>query len=177
MNLRNLQIKRRLQLNLVLVFISFTLFIILTLNTFKTSLLEQKYEKTQNVVEVAYKVIEYNFSRIASEGISTEQAQKDAMGVIGALRYDETNYYWINDYTAKMVMHPIKPALIGKDLSGFQDPNGTQLFQNFVNIVNKHGHGFVPFLWAKPGFDDPVDKIGYVKVLKNGTGLLAQVFI
>ena len=167
MNLRNLQIKRRLQLNLVLVFISFTLFIILTLNTFKTSLLEQKYEKTQNVVEVAYKVIEYNFSRIASEGISTEQAQKDAMDVIGALRYDETNYYWINDYTAKMVMHPIKPALIGKDLSGFQDPNGTQLFQNFVNIVNKHGHGFVPFLWAKPGFDDPVDKIGYVKGFKE----------
>ena len=176
MNLRNLQIKRRLQLNLLLVFISFTLFIILTLNTFKKSLLEQKYEKIQNVVEVAYKVIEYNFSRIASEGIPTEQAQKDAMSIIGALRYDKNNYYWINDYTAKMVMHPIKPGLIGKDLSNFKDPNGTKLFQDFVNIVNKDGDGFVSFLWAKPGFDEPVDKAGYVKGFKEwnwiiGTGI------
>ncbi len=167
MNLRKLPIKRRLQLNLVIVFVSFAIFILLTLNAFKTSLLEQKYQKTQNIVEVAHQAIKYNFSRIASEGISTEQAQKDAMSTIGALRYDNTNYYWINDYSATMVMHPIKPNLNGKDLSKFKDPNGTQLFQEMVNVVNKQGHGFVPYFWAKPGYDDPVAKIGYVKGFKE----------
>lgn len=167
MNLRNLQIKRRLQLNLVGVFISFATFILLTLNAYKTSLLEQKYEKTKNIVEIAHKVIEYNFSRIASEGISSEQAQKDAMNTISALRYDKTNYYWINDYTATMVMHSIKPALNGKNLSGFKDPNGTRLFQEMINVVKKQGHGFVPYFWEKPGFDDPVAKISYVKGFKE----------
>jgi len=167
MNLRSLQIKRRLQLNLVGVFISFVIFIFFTLNAYKASLLEQKYNKTQNIVEVAHKVIEYNFSRIATEGISSEQAQTDAKNTIAALRYDKTNYYWINDYTATMVMHSIKPALNGKDLSGFKDPNGTQLFQEMVDVVKKQGQGFVPYFWAKPGFDDPVAKISYVKGFKD----------
>ena len=163
MNLRNLQIKHRLQLNLVIIFISFAIFILLSLDAVKTSLLEQKYEKTQNIVEVAYKVIEYNFSRIASEGISPEQAQKDAMSTIAALRYDETNYYWINDYQATMVMHSVKPALNGKNLADFKDPNGNQLFQKMTDIVKSKGQGFVPYFWAKPGFDAPVAKISYVK--------------
>lgn len=167
MNLRNLKIKRRLQLNVFIVFVSFTIVIFLTLNAFKTSLLQQKYHKTQNIVEVAHNIIEYNFSRIASENISTEQAQKSAMDTIRALRYDGDSYYWINDYSATMIMHPIKPALVGKNLSGFKDPNGTQLFQEMVDIVTKQGQGFVPYFWAKPGFDDPVAKIGYVKGFKQ----------
>jgi len=167
MNLRTLKIKRRLQLNLVIVFIAFTIVILFMLNAFKTSLLDQKYEKTQNLVEVAHKVIKYNFSRITSENISVEQAQKDAMSAIAALRYDKTNYFWINDYKATMVMHPIKPALNGKDLSGFKDPNGTLLFREMVNVVKSKGQGFVPYFWAKPGFDDPVAKIGYVKGFKE----------
>jgi methyl-accepting chemotaxis protein len=167
MGLRNLQIKRRLQLNLIIVFISFTVFILFTLNAVKTSLLEQKYEKTQNIVEIAYKVIEYNFSRITSEGISSEQAQKAAMSTIAALRYDKTNYYWINDYNATMVIHSIKPSLNGKDLSAFKDPKGTLLFQEIANVVKKQGQGFVPYFWAKPGFDAPVAKISYVKGFKE----------
>ena len=167
MNLRNLQIKHRLQLNLVIIFISFTIFILLSLDAFKTSLLEQKYEKTQNIVEVAYKVIEYNFSRITSENISPEQAQKDAMSTIAALRYDEINYYWINDYQATMLMHPVKPALNGKNLAELKDPTGNQFIKKMTDVVKSKGQGFVPYFWAKPGFDAPVAKISYVKGFKE----------
>ena len=167
MNLRSLQIKHRLHLNLLMVLISFIILISLTLNAFKSSALHQKHEETQHLVETAHKIIEHNFTRISTEGITNEQAQKSALDTIRALRYDKTNYYWINDYSATMVMHPIKPALVGKDLSTFKDPQGTQLFQEFVDIVNKDGEGFVPYFWAKPGVDDPVEKISYVKGFKE----------
>jgi len=163
MNIRNIKIKRRLQLNLAIVFISFFISILLTLNAFKASLLQQKYEKTQNLVEVSYEIIQHNFDRIKAEGISTEQAQKSAKNTINALRYDKTNYYWINDYSATMVMHPIKPALIGKDLSEFKDPNGLKLFQEMVDIVKRQNEGFVPYYWAKKTGETPVSKISYVK--------------
>lgn len=167
MNIRNLKIKRRLQLNLIIVFISFVVFIILTLNAFKSSLLEQKYKKTQNIVEVAYEIIEHSFNLIALEGITTEEAQKLAKNSINSIRYDKTNYYWINDYSATMVMHPIKPALIGKDLSEFKDPNGLKLFQAIVDVVNKNNEGFVSFYWAKQTGEEPVAKVGYVKGFKE----------
>ena len=167
MNLRNFKIKRRLQLNLVIVFVSFAILIYFTLEATKRSLLDQKYNQTQNIVEIAYKVIEFNYSRINSEGISAEQAQQDAKNTISALRYDSSNYYWINDYNAAMVMHPVKPSLNGKDLSSFKDPNGTQLFQEMVNTVKNEGQGFVPYYWEKPGFDSPVAKISFVKGFKE----------
>ena len=37
-----------------------------------------------------------------------------------------------------MVMHPAKPELNGQDLTDHKDPNGKQLFVEFVNVVRKH---------------------------------------
>jgi methyl-accepting chemotaxis protein len=62
-----------------------------------------------------------------------------------------------------MVMHPIKPELDGKDLSGFADPSGKKLFVAFVDVAKSSGSGFVDYLWPKPGLDKPVPKISYVK--------------
>lgn len=163
MSFRQLKIQYRLQLNLLIIFIFFFIFILLTLKAFKSSLLEQKYQKTQQLVESSYNIIEHNYSRIASEGITTKQAQTFAKKTINALRYDTNNYYWINDYDARMVMHPIKPALIGKDLSEFKDPNGLKLFQAIVDVVKKQNEGFVSFYWAKQTGEEPVAKVGYVK--------------
>jgi methyl-accepting chemotaxis protein len=62
-----------------------------------------------------------------------------------------------------MVMHPIKPELDGKDLTGNKDPNGKHLFMEMVKTVQTSGSGFVPYMWPKPGSANPVPKISYVK--------------
>ena len=92
-----------------------------------------------------------------------QQAQQLAMRAVAALRYDGREYFWINDMQPRMVMHPIKPELDGKDLSQSKDPNGFALFNAFVDTVRRDGHGFVAYQWPKPGSDKPVDKISYVQ--------------
>ena len=62
-----------------------------------------------------------------------------------------------------MLMHPIRPELDGKDLSGTTDPTGKHLFVSFVDTVKKDGQGFVEYLWPKPGHNQPVAKVSYVK--------------
>jgi methyl-accepting chemotaxis protein len=62
-----------------------------------------------------------------------------------------------------MIMHPIKPSLNGKNVGGVKDPDGTELFMNMVKVVSEKGQGFVPYKWPKPGIDDPVDKVSFVK--------------
>ena len=57
-----------------------------------------------------------------------------------------------------MVIHPIKPALNGKDLSSLKDPNGKELFNEFVKVVQAGGSGFVDYFWPKPGSEEPVQK-------------------
>jgi len=112
---------------------------------------------------VGYGVLAH-FQRLESEGkLTREQAQASALAEIRSLRYDKVEYFWVNDMAPKMIMHPIKPELEGKDLSGMQDPAGNRLFMGFVNVVKSQGAGFYGYLWPKPGFDKPVPKISYVR--------------
>jgi methyl-accepting chemotaxis protein len=114
-------------------------------------------------VDIGYGILTH-YQKLESDGkLPREQAQAAAIAEIKSLRYDKVEYFWINDMVPKMIMHPIKPELDGKDLSGMKDPEGNALFVGFVDVVKKQGAGFYAYLWPKPGFDKPVGKISYVK--------------
>ncbi|WJR66763.1 methyl-accepting chemotaxis protein [Neorhizobium sp. CSC1952] len=101
----------------------------------------------------------------ASGAMTRDAAQAEAKAVISVMRYgDGTGYFWINDMLPRMVMHPIKPEMNGKDLSGDKDPNGKFLFVEFVNTVkaSASGKGFVDYYWPKPGAEQPVEKYSHV---------------
>ena len=99
----------------------------------------------------------------AAGTMTREQAQTEAKAIIAGMRYGEgTGYFWINDMTPRMVMHPIKPEMNGKDLTGDKDPNGKFLFVEFANTVKAQGKGFVDYYWPKPGFEQPQEKYSHV---------------
>ena len=93
----------------------------------------------------------------------TKTMQKEALKTVAKMRYGTDGYFWINDGDAKMVMHPLKPALNGKDLSGAQDTNGKYLFKEMAKVGNEKGHGLVKYSWAKPGKAEPQPKFSYVQ--------------
>jgi methyl-accepting chemotaxis protein len=126
-------------------------------------LFEERKLKTKHVVETAASLIEH-YVKLAQTGkMSKDAAQAAAKAAVKALRYEEKDYFWINDYQPRMVMHPYKPKLDGKDLAGFKDPEGKHLFVEMVRVVRDRGAGFVDYLWPKPGKDRPQPKVSYVK--------------
>jgi len=138
------------------------------------------FEKPQDKVSYIFTFKPYNWIIGTGEYIDnvTAQMQKEALQTIAQMRYGKgsKNYFWINDTHPRMVMHPIKPALDGKDISGVKDPNGKALFMEMVQVVNAKGGGYVDYQWAKPGFDKPQNKISYVAYFKDwnwivGTGV------
>jgi methyl-accepting chemotaxis protein len=124
---------------------------------------EARQSATRNTVEVAWGILAWAQGMEASGQLTREAAQSLARGSIARLRYSEREYFWINDMHPRVVMHPIRPELNGTDVSGLKDPNGMALFVAFADKVRKDGHGFVPYLWPKPGQDKPVEKLSYVK--------------
>ena len=131
----------------------------------KGDMYDAKFLKTRHVVETAYSVVSH-FADQAQKGVlTTEEAQARAKAAVEAMRYESKDYFWINDMTPRMIMHPIKPQLNGKDLSGVKDPNGKHLFNEMVKVCQKDGAGFVDYLWPKPGVEEPQLKISYVKLL------------
>jgi methyl-accepting chemotaxis protein len=133
-------------------------------------------QQLKSIVDVAYKTVEQVYART---DLNDAEKMLLATDLVGAMRYNEKDYLWINDMGARMVMHPIKPALNGKDLSGFKDPHGKKLFVEFVNVCRQNGEGTVDYLWPKPGHDQPVAKLSYVKLFKPwnwviGTGVYLE---
>ena len=60
------------------------------------------------------------------------------------MRYGNDDYFWINDSHPTMVMHPMKPELDGKDLSGVEDKQGLRLFVAFADLARAQGAGRWP---------------------------------
>ncbi len=76
------------------------------------------------------------------------------------------------------VAHPIKPALIGKNLMAAKDVNGKMFFAEFIKIAKSAaGEGWVSYMWPKPGEKEPSPKVAYVyKVPGKPYAMLAGIY-
>ncbi|WP_068497127.1 methyl-accepting chemotaxis protein [Magnetospirillum moscoviense] len=135
----------------------------LGLSSLHDELLSGRRVKTQHLVESAVTLVDHYVAQEKSGAMTREQAQGAALAALKTLRYGGSEYFWVNDLLPRMVMHPIKPELNGKDLSEFKDPAGKKLFVAFAEEVRANKAGFVDYLWPKPGFDQPVAKVSFVQ--------------
>ena len=126
----------------------------------------EKRLATKNIVDVPMSLLADWDARAQRGEFSREEAQRQVQEAIRKLRYNEKEYFWINDLGPRMIMHPIKPELNGKDLTENKDPNGKHLFVEMATVCRDKGEGFVEYMWPKPGVDVPVPKISYVKLYK-----------
>ncbi|NZA25719.1 cache domain-containing protein, partial [Luteimonas sp. SJ-92] len=131
----------------------------------REALLSERQAAVRATVDIAHGLIEGYVAQAADGAMEQAEAQAQALDAVRRLRYGATgdDYFWINDMHPRMVMHPINAKLDGQDLSEYEDPEGTRLFVAFVDTVRAQGSGFVPYLWPKPGHEEPVAKLSFVR--------------
>ncbi|HJV64145.1 MAG TPA: methyl-accepting chemotaxis protein [Geomonas sp.] len=130
-------------------------------------LMGEKIAATRGVVEVAYSIVAGKLAEAKAGRITLQQAQKSALEEVANLKYHGSEYFWINDLDAVMLMHPVKPELVGKSQAETRDPSGKRIFAECVNVCKEKGEGEVSYQWARPGSSQPVPKISYVKLMKE----------
>ena len=126
-------------------------------------MLDDRRATLQSVVQVALGVLDFYDKQAKSGAMPMAAAQDAAKRTIGNLRYAGKEYYSLYDMHPRMVWHPIKPELNGKDLSTLKDPNGKLLVKEMRDAVAGQGSGFVDYLWPQPGKDEPVPKLAYAE--------------
>mgnify|MGYP006049140147 FL=1 len=112
----------------------------------RTLLMAERSNNLKGMVDIATGIASHYHDLAKSQDLPEEVAKERALKAIGKLRYGEGEYFWVNDMQVHMLMHPIRPELDGKDLSGTTDPTGKHLFVSFVDTVKKDGQGFVEYL-------------------------------
>ena len=140
----------------ILIFVTVLVFVLGISNVFiqyfttRDLVHSEKRQMLKATVGVAYSVLENWHKRYSAGEMSEDDAKKGAMLEIRALRYgpERADYFWINDVDTRMVMHPYKPELDGKDLRGMKDPDGKNLFVEMVKVATGHQReGFVKYRW------------------------------
>jgi PAS domain S-box-containing protein/putative nucleotidyltransferase with HDIG domain len=151
-------------------FLTILLFVIaifyVVLPQLEQSLMNRKQEMIMELTETAWSLIGDYHERELSGELSPDEARRRAVLRIGNLRYgpEKKDYFWINDMTPRMIMHPYRTDLDGKDITDFKDPKGKRLFVEFVQIVKKQGAGYVDYMWQwKDESQRIAPKISYVK--------------
>jgi methyl-accepting chemotaxis protein len=186
--MKNISIKANLILLLIISMIGLVIPVGISLSTMKEQMLNDKKEKVKNLVETAYSVAIF-YQKLAKDGnLSEDDAKQKALDAIKILRYDGSNYFWVNSADGDkptMIMHPTNSKLDGKILnddkfisatcsqSGDEGkPSNTNekknLFQTAVAATKDTGSGYVRYNWSKPKAGGGVTeelfpKISYVK--------------
>ncbi|MFO7932271.1 MAG: methyl-accepting chemotaxis protein [Desulfosalsimonas sp.] len=134
-------------------------------NSLERGIYEEKEEKTTEIGEVGLSVLKDYHEKEKEGEISREEAQKRAKQTVRSIRYGTQmkDYFWIQDFEPKIVMHPFSPDLEGENVSDIEDPDGLRLFEEFVEKVEKEGEGHVPYQWQYYDNEDRVEpKLSYV---------------
>ena len=161
--LRQWSIGRRLSLVTLMVLALLGLLLFFCLQIYQQGLMGEKSRQTQAQVETAYSLVAGLEARVRKGELDEASAKAEALALIKGLRYGNDDYFWINDSHPTMVMHPMKPELDGKDLSGVEDKQGLRLFVAFADLARAQGAGEAAYYWPKPGVDEAVRKISYIK--------------
>jgi methyl-accepting chemotaxis protein len=136
----------------------------LSLLILQKSLLEDRQIKTKHVVETAYSILAHYGKLAAEQKISVSEAQRQAVEAVSSLRYEEKEYFWIQDLEPRMIMHPIRKELDGTSLADKADATGKRLYMEMVEVAKKQKAGFVSYLWPKSAGAEPSPKISYVQL-------------
>ncbi len=142
----------------------------------KESKYDAKRAQLQYLIETTSGILQYYYGQYQSGILSEEDAKQMALAEIETIRYDGTNYYWINDLRPYMIMHPVDKTMFDRNLSDYEDAKGKRIFLEFIDACEETGAGFVDYQWPKPGTTKPIPKISYVKLFAPwgwiiGTGI------
>ena len=143
-----------------------TAFFSIIIPTIEKNSLDRKREMIRELTTSAWNIFAKLDHDVQEGKLSREQAQRQAIDQIRNLHYgrEMKDYFWINDMHPRMVIHPYRSDLNGKDLSTYTDPEGKRIFVEMVRLVKSEGDGYVEYMWQWKDEETRIlPKISYVK--------------
>ena len=143
--INNLSIMKKLLVIGIIAFLSILILSAILMFNGKNIMIEEKKSKLMNIVELSYSLVEAEHKAFKSGLIDEATAKQNAINAVKKLRYNGSDYIWINDDTLpypKMIMHPTAPALDGKVLDADKFNCATHLQYGINNndaIMNNLG--------------------------------------
>ena len=110
-------------------------------------LFQERGEQTRRVVEAAHSLV-VSYANLAKTGqMTVDEAKQQALAHLSAMRYDKIQYFWVNDMSGVVLMHPTSPNLIGTKIIDLKDITGARIFADMIDLVATKGGGHYDYYW------------------------------
>ncbi|MCS0611659.1 methyl-accepting chemotaxis protein [Massilia kyonggiensis] len=123
--------------------------------------LEERKIQLSNASEMAVSIAKEYAAAATAGTMSLDEAKKQVLDRTRALRFGASGYLTVYD-DKTVLMHPIKPELVGTPLGQTVDPAGHKPYVDGIAATQAGRDGFIEYLWAKPGSQKPEPKLTYV---------------
>lgn len=122
------------------------------------------YDKNiKNQVENVISLIEGVRKYQLANNLSEEQGKILARELVRDLRYDKTNYFWIDDYDGINILLPPNPAGEGKSRINLKDVKGKEMVKELIANGRQPDGGYTEYWFPRPGATEANRKRGYTK--------------
>jgi len=138
-------------------------FALYVLPTLHRAVMRSKQDGVRQVVDLAVTMLQAQEAKVQAGTQSLEATQARAKEVIASLRYDKTNYLWIQGPGPRIISHPIRPEWDGKPTDDLGDPALAKLFRDLERVAKAPEGDIHTYEFPKPGQTGLFPKVSYVR--------------
>ncbi|MEJ1141702.1 methyl-accepting chemotaxis protein [Stenotrophomonas sp. CCNWLW162] len=160
----NLSVRRKLNLLTLLIALGVIALSVIAARMQYLDLTETRKTALKTQVELSDGILQH-YHRLAGTGeLSEEAAKAAALQALEVMRAENDTYYYnVYDTGYRLLMHPFRKDLVGKEMKDFRTDDGVRIYYDQVEAA-KAGGGFVNYRWAKPGNKGDVEKVAYASL-------------
>src|SRR5689334_14753533 len=111
--MRKMSLNQKLGSMVAVLWVGLILIAIAGVWRYHESLLQDRRDQLKSLVQQGESVAKHYYALSQQHVMTEEEAKKQTLETLKVMRYGEDGYFSINDSKSVMLMHPIKPQLIG----------------------------------------------------------------
>ncbi|HHQ4446446.1 methyl-accepting chemotaxis protein [Aeromonas hydrophila] len=143
--LGDIAVSRKLMLLLSLALIGFIALLLISASALHRNLMSEREARLQAVLDLAMSRIQ-----TLAATLPAPQAQAEAKAMLNSMRFDGDNYLFVLDENRRMVVHPVRPELVGQQMGESGTATAGVHWQQMVDL-GKGGHsGRLEYKWISP---------------------------
>jgi len=170
----DIAVSRKLALLLTLACIGFLSLLLISVNALQRNLMSEREARLNAVLSQAMSQIQF-----LATTLPTEQAQQEARKLLTSMRFDGNNYLFVIDENRHMLVHPIRPELVGQTMGEGTGATAGQFWFQMVDIAKGGKQGTLQYVWTGPS-GETADKLSMVSGYQPwgwilGSGMLQDI--
>ncbi|WP_439829656.1 methyl-accepting chemotaxis protein [Aeromonas caviae] len=143
--LGDIAVSRKLMLLLSLALVGFIALLLISASALHRNLMSEREARLQAVLDLAMSRIQ-----ALAATLPPEQAKAQAKAMLDSMRFDGDNYLFVLDENRRMVVHPVRPELVGQQMGESGTATAGVHWQHMVDL-GKGGHqGRLEYQWVSP---------------------------